>query len=206
MKRLLLILSIAAGLTITGCGSDDSGHSHGEGADHSHEQTAQQAEEQAHSHENEEEESHSHEGSETADATHTHAGNEEEHSHSGETEYEDTHSHENEESGMQLGLDETYDDVRKGVRLTLSYNSETSSFAGTAENSTQQALPQVRVEVHLSNGTELGPTTPVDLAAGESRSIELDAVRETFDSWSAHSEMGSGEHSYGAEGDHEHQN
>ena len=43
MKRLLLIISIAAGLTIAGCGSDDSGHSHGEDGDHTHESPAQQS-------------------------------------------------------------------------------------------------------------------------------------------------------------------
>jgi len=43
MKRLIFILSIAAGLTITGCGSDDSGHSHGEDGDHTHEAPVQQS-------------------------------------------------------------------------------------------------------------------------------------------------------------------
>lgn len=105
---------------------------------------------------------------------------------------------------MMLGPGETYEDVRKGIRLTLSYNSETSSFTGTVENTTQDALPPVSVGVELSNGTELGPTTPFDLAAGESQSIELDAAGETFDSWTAHSEMGSDGHSHGEGGDHEH--
>ncbi|MGM0546542.1 MAG: hypothetical protein ACQEST_07455, partial [Bacteroidota bacterium] len=90
------------------------------------------------------------------------------------------------------------------VRLNLSYDSETESFAGTIENTTQDVLPQVSVSVELSNGTELGPTDPVDLESGESQSIELDAAEETFDSWSAHSEMGSGGHSHGEDGDHQH--
>ncbi|WP_445664697.1 hypothetical protein [Fodinibius sp. AD559] len=188
MKRLLLILSIAAGLTITGCGSDDSEHSHGEGSDHSHEteQHAQDGVNTDHQHEAEEEPEHSE--------------NEEDHSHSGEK----AHTHEGEESDMMLRLDETYDEVRKGVRLTLSYSSESSSFSGTLENSTQDALPPVSVGVELSNGTELGPTTPVDLDPGESQSIELDAAGEAFDSWSAYSEMGKDGHSHGEDGDHEH--
>jgi hypothetical protein len=36
-----------------------------------------------------------------------------------------------------------------------------------AENTTQQTLCDVRVEVHLSSGTELGPTERTDLAPGE---------------------------------------
>lgn len=188
MKRLLLILSIAAGLTIAGCGLDDSGHSHSEGADHSHET-------EQHTHDDMDAD-HQHEAGED----HEHHEGEEGHSHSGE----DAHTHEGEESGTQLRLDETYDEVRKGVRLTLSYNSESSSFTGTVENTTQDVLPQVSAGVQLSNGTVLGPTTPVDLAAGESQSIELDAAGETFDSWSGHSEMGSSGHSHGEDDDHQH--
>lgn len=188
MKRLLLILSIAAGLTITGCGSDDSRHSHGEET-HTHE-TEQHASgegtEAAHQHEGEEGHDHSESG--------------EEHSHSGE----DVHSHEGETSNAMLGLDETYEQVRKGVRLILSYDSETSSFTGMVENTTQDVLPAVSVGVTLSNGSELGPTSPVDLAAGESHSVELDAAGETFDSWSAHSEMGSSGHTHGEDAGHHH--
>lgn len=196
MKRLLFILSIAAGLTIIGCSSEESGHSHGEET-HTHETEQQAAGEMddTHQHESDEAEGHDHDGS-----THTHAENEEENSHSGE----ETHSHESEETGTQLGLDDTYSDLRKGVRLTLSYDSETSSITGTVENTTEEVLPQVRVSVQLSNGTELGPTSPIDLDTGESHPVELDAAGETFESWTAHSEMGSGGHSYGEDADHEH--
>lgn len=89
-------------------------------------------------------------------------------------------------------LDETYDEVRNGARLIFKYNSQRKSFEGTVENTTNNTLKQVRVEVHLSNGTELGPTTPKDLAPDEKIPIEL-AVPDTstnFDSWSAHPEVG----------------
>ena len=72
---------------------------------------------------------------------------------------------EDEESGQQFAKDETYDNVRNGARLILNYDASTSTFVGTVENTTNQTLSQVRVEVHLSNGTELGPTTPRDLAS-----------------------------------------
>ncbi|MCD4729868.1 MAG: hypothetical protein K8R74_04655 [Bacteroidales bacterium] len=95
-----------------------------------------------------------------------------------------------EESGTQLGKDETYDEIRSGVRLILSYDSSSSSFIGTIENTTTSTAAQVRVEVHLSNGTELGPTTPIDMAPGEMQDVILTAVGENFETWSAHPEVG----------------
>ena len=71
-----------------------------------------------------------------------------------------------EESSTELTLNETYDNVRNGARLILAYDAQSNSFKGTVENTTDETLQQVRVEVHLSNGTELGPTTPVDLQPG----------------------------------------
>ena len=95
-----------------------------------------------------------------------------------------------EESDTQLGKDETYDEIRSGVRLILSYDSPTSSFIGTMQNTTASTAAQVRVEVHLSNGTELGPTTPVDMAPGKMQDVILTAVGEDFETWSAHPEVG----------------
>ncbi len=99
---------------------------------------------------------------------------------------------EDEESGQQFAKDETYDNVRNGARLILNYDASTSTFVGTVENTTNQTLSQVRVEVHLSNGTELGPTTPRDLAPGEKMDVTLDATGENFSTWGAHPEVGSG--------------
>ena len=45
-------------------------------------------------------------------------------------------------------------------RLILHYDAASNSFKGTVENTTSGVLDRVRIEVHLSNGTELGPTTP----------------------------------------------
>ena len=97
-----------------------------------------------------------------------------------------------EESAQQFTINETYDKIRNGARLILNYDPSTSAFVGTVENTTNQTLSQVRVEVHLSNGTELGPTTPKDLAPGEKMDIILDATGESFNTWSAHPEVGSG--------------
>ena len=109
---------------------------------------------------------------------------------------------EGEESGTTYALDETYNQVRNGARLILAYDAEKNSFNGTVENTTDKILEKVRVEVHLSNGKELGPTTPADLGPGEKRDITLTATSKNFDTWSAHPEVGSGEHGHeGQEGE-----
>ncbi len=94
-----------------------------------------------------------------------------------------------EESGAQFALSETFDSIRAGARLVLSYDSTANAFTGTVENTTEDTLRRVRVEVHLSNGIELGPTTPVDLAPGETVDINLPASSQPFTSWSAHPEV-----------------
>ncbi len=104
------------------------------------------------------------------------------------------HGKEGEESGTELALSETYDQVRNGVRLILAYDAQSSSFNGTVENTTDKLLKRVRVEVHLSNGRELGPTTPADLDPGKKTDVKLTATSKDFDRWTAHPEVGSGEH------------
>lgn len=113
------------------------------------------------------------------------------------------HGEESEESGIELSLDQTYDNVRNGARLVLAYDQPSNSFVGTVENATDQLLEQVRVEVHLSNGTELGPTTPADLKPGQKIDVKLEATTTDFDHWTAHPEVGRGEHGHD-EGDAEH--
>ena len=109
-----------------------------------------------------------------------------------------------EESGTALSLNETYDAVRKGVRLVMSYDAEDNSFNGTVENTTGETLREVRVEVHLSNGRELGPTTPVDLDPAMEREVRLVATGRDFDAWTPHAEVGAGEHGgSGEDGEHD---
>jgi len=111
-----------------------------------------------------------------------------------------------EESGTELALNETYDKVRNGARLILNYNSQDNSFIGTVENTTDETLKQVRVEVHLSNGKELGPTPASDLKPGEKRSIQLKATSTDFDGWTAHPEVGTDEHSNDEHSNDKHNN
>jgi hypothetical protein len=102
----------------------------------------------------------------------------------------ETHTAEDEESNVQYAKDGTHDEVRRGARLILSYDSTTKSFSGTVENTTDAVLNQVRVEVHLSNGVELGPTTPQNLQPNEKIVVELSASGQDFVTWSAHAEVG----------------
>ena len=95
-------------------------------------------------------------------------------------------------SGATLGLDETFDMVRSGARLILSYDAPSNSFKGTVENTTNDVLNRVRIEVHLSNGAELGPTTPTDMSPGEVVAINLPATPASFTGWTAHAEVGGG--------------
>ena len=119
----------------------------------------------------------------------------------GESGSESTASGSEEGSGATLAPDETFDMVRSGARLILSYDAPSNSFKGTVENTTNNVLGQVRIEVHLSNGTELGPTTPVDMAPGEVVAINLLATQASFTGWVAHAEVGSqGSESGGGEG------
>ena len=113
-------------------------------------------------------------------------------------------------SGAKLAPDETFDMVRGGARLILGYDAESNSFRGTVENTTTSVLTRVRIEVHLSNGTELGPTTPVDLAPGQVVEIDLPSTQASFTGWIAHAEVGGdegggesgGEHGSGGGGEH----
>ena len=107
---------------------------------------------------------------------------------------------EGEESGTELALNEIYNTVRNGARLILTYNAQSNSFNGTVENTTERTLERVRVEVHLSNGKELGPTTPADLGPGEKRVVKLTATSRGFNGWSAHPEVGNEEHGGSEEG------
>lgn len=105
-----------------------------------------------------------------------------------------------EESGIEYARGETYDETRRGARLQLRYDNGSDTFIGTVENTTTEMLEDVRVEVHLSNGTELGPTTPGPLQPGDTANIALPAEGGTFEAWSAHPEVGREEHGEEGEG------
>ena len=87
--------------------------------------------------------------------------------------------------------------------MILRDDAASNSFKGTVENTTSGVPDRVRVEVHLSNGAELGPTMPVDMAAGAMMEVELPATAASFTGWTAHAEVGGsepgGEHGSGGD-------
>lgn len=95
------------------------------------------------------------------------------------------------ESGVRWNANQTATDTRRGVDLVISYDATSRRFNGTVTNTTGATVTDVRVEIHLSNGTELGPTPRVDLAAGAKQSVTLDASGQNFDWYSVHVEFGS---------------
>lgn len=110
---------------------------------------------------------------------------------------------EGEEDGTQLARSDVYDLVKNGTHLVLKFDKESSVFVGTVENISDDLIENVRVEVHLSNGTELGPTTPIAIKPGGVVEVKLDAEGQEFETWSSHAEVGSSEHSHeGGEAEH----
>lgn len=107
---------------------------------------------------------------------------------------------EGEEDGTQFGLSDIYDVVKNGAHLILAYDADNNIFKGTVENTGDEVLEKVRVEVHLSNGIELGPTTSIDLKPGEKVEVKLESSENDFETWSTHAEVGSSEEGHGSEG------
>ena len=122
----------------------------------------------------------------------------------GTDESENAIENEGEEPGQQLGNDETFDAVRNGVRLVLAYDKASSSFLGTVENVTEASIAAVRVEVHLSNGVELGPTRRINLISGQKEQVSLSAKGQSFNWWKAHAETNEGGGEHTGEHDEEH--
>ena len=133
-----------------------------------------------------------HSGGEGAEGSGEGAGGEG-HGPGGEGSGEGSESGSEEGSGAMLAPDQTFDMVRAGARLVLSYDAASNAFVGTVENTTNNDLTRVRIEVHLDNGTELGPTTPVDMAPGQVIQVNIPATAAPFTGWVPHAEVGSGE-------------
>ena len=109
-----------------------------------------------------------------------------------------------EESGKQYTKAQTYKKVRGGVKLELKYDEAAEAFVGTMENVSKEVAERARVEVHLSNGVELGPTESGNLKSGEKVKVTLSAKGQKFEKWNCHAEVGSDEHSHGEDGEHSH--
>ena len=106
-----------------------------------------------------------------------------------------------EEEGAYMSKMTKQDELfANGARLVLEFDPATQVFVGSVTNSTARTLPQVRVEVHLDNGTELGPTRRIDVGPGETVPVELGAFGNEFSAWVSHPEAGV-EEGHGAGGE-----
>jgi hypothetical protein len=96
-----------------------------------------------------------------------------------------------EEGGVRLLKADKWNKTRNGAHLVLAYDAASQSFKGTVKNVTRKTLKAVRVEVHLSNRVELGPTKRTDLKPGATIKVELSAAGQKFTWWTTHPEHGS---------------
>ncbi len=103
-----------------------------------------------------------------------------------------------------LALNLIYDVSRNGARLVMRYDEANNRFIGKVVNKTNGTLTRARVEIHLSNGVELGPTTPTDIPPGYQLSVSIPATAQAFDTWAPHVEFGMGEAGSSGEGSREH--
>lgn len=94
------------------------------------------------------------------------------------------------ESRTRWNPNEPATDSRSGVDLVIACEASNQRFRGTVTNTTSATVTDVRVEIHLSDGTELGPTPRVSLAAGESKPVTLGASGHNFNWYSVHVELG----------------
>lgn len=137
-----------------------------------------------------------------------HAGKEHTHEESETAEHSTVHEKDHEEGAddeeQMLGITETFDAVKNGLRLLLAYNPESEQFEGNLINTTDEIIENARVEVQLSNGMEIGPTESLNLEAGQRVPIHLDAIGQIFEQWNTHTEIGIDEHNHDGEGEHSH--
>jgi len=109
---------------------------------------------------------------------------------------------ESEESGIRYTQEQKLDEVRKGLQLFLEYDKSNSSFVGRMKNISKKVVKKARVEVHLSNGVELGPTKAVNIIPGRTVRVTLAADNQSFTWYSAHAESGTSEHDGKNDGEH----
>ena len=91
--------------------------------------------------------------------------------------------------GVKIAHGESYDRDQDGIRLILTHDPKYNTFIGFVENLTNDTLNGVRIELHLSNGVVLGPTSPVDLVPGERKDINISAKNYIFENWTVHLEI-----------------
>ena len=96
-----------------------------------------------------------------------------------------------EEASPSIPIDQVASGNFNLLDYTIGYDPATKAFRGVVENRTGQTVCAVRVEAHVAtNGRviEFGPTPGVDLAAGESLDLVLEADLISPDAYAVHPE------------------
>jgi len=91
--------------------------------------------------------------------------------------------------GTFIPVTDTWDSVRDGLHVVLSYDEGLDAFKGMITNNTSGTLCDAQVSVQLENGPDLGPSTPVDLDAGAARPVEIRVDGEPVQFFAATSMM-----------------
>ncbi|WP_143592006.1 hypothetical protein [Tenacibaculum holothuriorum] len=107
---------------------------------------------------------------------------------------------ENEEDDTLLQKNETFNQTKKGVQLVLKFDEKSNTFKGFMQNKYNKPIKRARVEIHLSNGKELGPTKPITLQPNQKHELVIKSTKKGFTTWSTHAEVGSNEHSHEGNG------
>jgi hypothetical protein len=76
--------------------------------------------------------------------------------------------------------------------MILRYHKASESFSGMVFNVTEKPIQAVRVEVHLIDGSVLGPTPRMDLGPGQKGDILLSTGGQSCKLWKDHVESGVG--------------
>jgi hypothetical protein len=103
------------------------------------------------------------------------------------------HREEGGEGGKRYKKSTKLDETKRGVKLVLEYDKSSQTFIGTIKNVSKKPVKRARVEIHLSNNVELGPTTPTSIEPGKQIVVKLPAKGQSFEWWTAHAEVGGGE-------------
>ena len=96
-----------------------------------------------------------------------------------------------EEASPSIPIDQEASGNFNLLDYTIGYDPATKAFRGVVENRTGQTVCAVRVEAHVAmNGRviEFGPTPGVDLAAGETLDLVLEADLISPDAYAVHPE------------------
>ena len=161
MARTLISLLVGVTLLValTACVGDEESGEHNEGAE-----TGERSEQSEGGELNENSETGEH-SEQSESGEHSRNGEGGEHSEGSDSDGD------GEESGTQYGLTETYDVVRAGARLILSYDTPSNAFTGTVENTTGETLRACASRFISQTGSNSGQRLPATWIRGRARTL-----------------------------------